>query len=510
MDAASLIKQERNMKLYKELCTKYPGHDAIFKYFISLNENPRTSGNTKQASEWAIRTGKALGGEVKSDKLGNVVVKFPAHPGCENWPGVVVQGHLDMVGTKAADKDFDFHKETVEMYIDGEKLRAKGTTLGGDDGTGVATAFALAEDKTIKRGPYEIMCTIDEEIGLIGASGLVEGELLSKDAKYLINVDSEDWGQICLSCAGGAERLLHLPVVREPAADYEFAKMTLKDFCGGHTGVEINSNRANACRWAATILSQNAASLSGVKYVVDAFNGGNAHNAVPSFCTVVFGVEKGKLEHFKEEMQTVFAALKTRWAKIEVKDPKMLFEAVAAPEKPLTRRSSKTLMDQILGVHHGVFRFSEELDDLVETSESLSLVTLNEKEVVLDVYARSNTNSRMPPVLAYLEAYAQIHGGCCVKKGNDMSGWPAEPDSLIAKKAEEIFEKKFGKKPEIVSIHAGLENGVIMGKYPANGIQSISIGPDVKNPHTIDEFVGIQSFCDLYDYVAAIMPELTN
>jgi len=348
--------------------------------------------------------------------------------------------------------------------------------------------------------------TIDEEFGLIGASGLTEGELLSKNAKYLINVDSEDWGQICLSCAGGAERLLHLPVVRAPIEGYEFAKMILKDFRGGHTGVEIQSCRANACRWAATMFAANQSSLGGTKFAIDAFNGGNAHNAVPSYCSVVFCVPKDKMEEFKKELTEVFNALKARWEKIETKDPKLIFEDVEAPKNPLTIRSSATLMSQILGVHHGFFRVSEELDDLVETSESLSLVTLEEKEVILDVYARSNTNSRMPPVLAYLEAYAQIHGGYCVKKGSDMSGWPAEPDSLIAKKSAEIYERLFKSKPEIVSIHAGLENGVIMGKFPGNNIQSISIGPDVKNPHTIDEYVGLKTWCDLYDWIAHILP----
>jgi dipeptidase D len=192
-----------------------------------------------------------------------------------------------MVGTKAADKEFDFKKDTVEMFLDGDLLRAKGTTLGGDDGTGIAAAFALAE-KDIKRGPLEILCTIDEEIGLIGAQGLVEGELLSKEAKYLINIDSEDWGEICLSCAGAGERLLHLPVVRAKAPEgFSFFKMTLKDFYGGHTGVEIHSNRANAIRWAAALLSENASSLNGTPFIVDAFEGGNAHNAVPSFATVV-------------------------------------------------------------------------------------------------------------------------------------------------------------------------------------------------------------------------------
>eukprot|EP01107_Rhizomastix_libera_P000134 TRINITY_DN1023_c0_g1_i1.p1 TRINITY_DN1023_c0_g1~~TRINITY_DN1023_c0_g1_i1.p1 ORF type:complete len:569 (-),score=122.27 TRINITY_DN1023_c0_g1_i1:1468-2994(-) len=506
----SLITLPRNNELLKTLIQEFPGHESIMKWFLALNEVPRPSHHTQAGSEWCMKVGQMLGGKTKMDKIGNVHIAFPATPGFENSPACVLQGHIDMVGTKKEDIAFNFEKDQLDMYYENGLLHARGTTLGADDGTGIAVALAIAEMKNIKRGPLELLFTVDEEVGLLGASSLVEGELLTDKAKYIINIDSEDWGEICLSCAGGIQRLLHIPVKRAPIeAGYTWTQLKLKDFRGGHTGVEIHQNRANAIKWAVTMLVENKLSTEGTPFRIAKFDGGNAHNAVPSACEVIFGVPSEKSAEFIAASTQMFEAMIPRWNHIETSKPKCEFITVDAPKvAPLTPAASKTMLRCIECVHHGIFRWSDELEGLVECSQSCSVVHLMEKDMEIEVFARSSTNSRFAPMNSYLESVAQIYGGVMTRKGFDMSGWPAEPNSILAVKAGEVFRREFKTEPKITSIHAGLECGVIMGKYPKNQMQSISVGPTVKNPHTVEEFVEVKTFCQVFDFVSKLVEEL--
>jgi dipeptidase D len=265
------------------------------KWFVALSEIPHGSGKLNEAIEWYLKIGKLLKAEyVKKDSFGNISMKFPASSGKEKAPGIVLQGHIDMVCTKSQDLVFNFEKDPIKMIIDGEWLHADQTTLGGDDGIGVACGLAIAEDNDkLIHGSLEILLTTDEEIGLIGACGLKEGELLSDKAKYLLNIDSEDFGEICISCAGAVMRKIHIPVIREKVnKDMIIHNFSLKNLTGGHSGVEIHVGRGNALKWMMKMIADNSVVLSGSAISLIEFAGGNAHNAIPSYCTAKIAVPK--------------------------------------------------------------------------------------------------------------------------------------------------------------------------------------------------------------------------
>jgi len=498
-------------QVYEKLRTQYPECEAMWRNFLALTEIPRPSHHTEKVSKWVQEVGKKLGGEVKADELGNVCIKFPASKGKENMPGIVLQGHLDMVPTKTADLTFNFETDPLVPYIDGELLRATKTTLGGDDGSGVAAALAIAEDKTIERGPLELLFTIDEETGLVGALGLKEGELLSKQAKYLINIDSEDWGEITLSCAGGVDRILSFPMSRSAQSEgFVHYSLTLFDFKGGHSGVDIQIGRANATKWLVEMLLKNDVALAGAEYRITKMHGGNAHNAIPSLATAEFSVAADKAEAFVAAMKEVFDRLKKIYSKIEV-DPKMELKKLDAPtaKQALTFSSTRTALEAITGLQHGVWKWSEAVPSLVETSQSVSVTDLKEDgPLEIEVFARSSINESLEALSNFMIAYSALYGGKQVLHTPDCPGWPAEPNSLLCKKSCAIYKELFGHDVKLVPIHAGLECGIIINKFPENKIEAISIGPDVKNPHTVNETLGLPSCVKLFQFLHKLLPEL--
>ena len=507
----------RNTDLYNELCKKYPDCPDVWKYFVSLTEVPRPSHHTELASKWAQEKGKELGGTVKVDAVGNVAISFPASAGKESCPAVVLQAHLDMVPTKTPDQVHDFTKDPILARLDGDLLRATNTTLGGDDGSGVAAALAIAADKTLVRGPLEILFTIDEETGLVGASNLKEGELLSSNAKYLINIDSEDWGEICLSCAGGVGRELHIPVHRaELPADWEVYNFEYKDFKGGHSGVEIQACRANALKCVVETFANNDVAIAGAEYRIVQLHAGNAHNAIPSLATVEVAFPKDVAAKFIVAVREKFAQILTRYAGIEVtplKAPQLVVTklARASAANALTFSSTRTALRFFESIHHGVFAWSEEIPDLVETSQSLSVIHIPlEGTLSAEVFARSSKNESLTALSNYLAATAALYGGESVVKMADSPGWPAEPESTLCKASVEVYKDLFKEEPKLTSIHAGLECGIIMNKYPKNGMEAISLGPTVKNPHTPDEYIDMNTWVKVYKFVHGIVAKLAN
>jgi len=500
-------------KVYEELCKKYPECPDLWKFFLALTEIPRPSHHTQKVSAWVQEIGKKIGGSVKADKLGNVCIAIPATKGKENLPGIVLQAHLDMVPTKTADLAFNFETDPLVPYIDGELLRATKTTLGGDDGSGVAASLAIANDKTLEHGPIELLFTIDEETGLVGALGLTEGELLSKNAKYLINVDSEDWGEITLSCAGGVDRVLSFPMTRaaqNPA--FKHYTMTVQDFKGGHSGVDIQIGRANATMWLVEMLLKNDLAMVGTEYRITKLHGGNAHNAIPSLATAEFSVPADKADAFVEAIKAVFDRLKKEFVKIEV-EPHLMIEPLEKPtaDKALTFSSTRTALEALSGLHHGVWKWSEAVPSLVETSQSVSVTSIKEDgPMEVEVFARSSVNEALAALSNYMIAYSALYGGKQVEHSPDCPGWPAEPDSRLCKTACSVFKDLFGKEAKIVPIHAGLECGIIINKFPENKIEAISIGPDVKNPHTTMETLGLPSCVKLYQFLTKLIGVLSQ
>jgi len=504
------FKLERNAALFEELKTKFPGCDNVWKWFLLLNEIPRPSAHMELVSQWILDIAKFVhpSATAKRDAAGNAVIYIPASPGLEGKPAIVLQTHLDMVPTTT--RDFDFKKDLLEMFVDGKYLRAKETTLGADDGSGVAIALALAQDSSIKHGPIELLFTVDEEIGLEGAVALKEGELLSSNAKYLINVDSEEFGEICLSCAGAALRHLSIPVQRSPLpAGWRSAKFVISMLLGGHTGVDIHLGRANAIKWLIYMLCENGPAIKGTPFRIHSIKAGNAHNAVPSKAEVEFGVPEDQYDRFVEGMVNVFNALCARWSHIETNPPKL--EIVPATfTEALTYSSSRTACRFLESVHHGIFTWSEQVEILVETSQSLSVVKLEPGSTNLFavVFARSSHPTALNPVHHVLEALTAVYGGTCTKAGTDMSGWPAEPNSTLAKTAVSVFQQTVNAAPNVTSIHAGLECGIIMSKFPANKMEAISVGPTVHHPHTVKEELDCPSVPNLYKFLCSLVSAL--
>ncbi|KAH3742502.1 aminoacyl-histidine dipeptidase [Pelomyxa schiedti] len=508
-----MLRLERNRELYDELKTKFPGCDNVWKWFLALNEIPRPSGHTAAASRWISEIAAKVHPEatVKTDAVGNVCLKIPASRGKEHLPAIVLQTHLDMVPTTNR-PDFDFTRDLIEMYVDEAFLRARQTTLGADDGSGVAIALALAEDPTLDHAPIELLFTIDEETGLIGACALQPGELLSNNAKYLINVDSEEFGEICLSCAGGANRHLRFPMRRGPLeANWKCGKINIDMLMGGHSGCDIHLSRANAIKWLALMLSENECALSGTPYRICSLNGGNAHNAVPSHAEVEFAVPAAKYNEFVTGMTTIFNALVSRWRHVETKPPQC-HVVDATFDQALSFSSSRTACRVLECIHHGVFSWSEQVDTLVETSQSLSIVRLERtsNEIFIVVFARSSHPTALTHVHKTLESITAIYGGSIAVHGTDLSGWPAEPNSKLAKTAVSVFEAVAKGPAKVTSIHAGLECGVIMSKFPANNMEAISVGPTVLNPHTVDERLECPSACKLYEYMVKLIAALSS
>ena len=437
----------------------------------------------------------------------------------ENVPGIVLQAHLDMVPTKTAESTHNFETDAIECRLDGDVLRAKDTTLGGDDGSGVAAIFAVAETcKT--HGPLVLLFTVDEEIGLVGANRLVEGELLPAGARYLVNVDSEEWGELTLSCAGGVDRVLRLPVAREAAgaAGWSAYELELRDFKGGHSGCDIQLHRASATRWAAEMLGANSAAVAGTPYRLAAFVGGHAHNAIPSHCTAVFEVRDADADAFVAAMSSVFHRLCGAYARDEctaAKQPRMAVRRLAAAERParaLTFSSSRSVLCALAGLHQGIWRWSEVCPTLVETSQSIAVarVAPDAGDFEVEVFARSSNNAALAALRTYLAAYAALYGGVAEAHTADYPGWPANPHTTLCETAVALFRREFGVEPRITSIHAGLECGIVMNKYPANNLQAISIGPNVRNPHTVMEHLDLPTCEMLYRFLVKLVSELAS
>eukprot|EP00727_Mastigamoeba_balamuthi_P013525 m51a1_g8796 hypothetical protein (511) ;mRNA; f:243178-245292 len=506
------VSQASNRAIVEQLSALHPEAASVWRHFVSLCEVPHCSGHTAAASRWAEAAGRSLGGDVRADAAGNVSIRFPATPGCEKAPGVVLQAHLDMVGTKLEDLHFDFAKDTISIEVEGDRIRAKGTTLGADDGSGVAVALALAGDKSAAHGPLEILFTVDEEIGMIGANHLGEG-MITAGAKYLVNVDSEEFGELTVSCAGSAKREIRIPVPRAPhaASGWTHYAMKLKDLKGGHSGLQIHVGRANAIKWAAHILLDNKATLTGTQFRLSAFSGGNAHNAIPSACSAELAVPSGSADAFLAEARATFAALYERWSHVEG-TPVLEFTRIDAPTTAdaLTATASRTALRFVESIHHGVWAWSEDCPGLVETSQSLSRAGLAGTEFWAEIYARSAKTESTARMSVVADSIAALYNGRVVRNSADAPGWPADPSSRLCVAAQRVFKEQFGRELSVAPCHAGLECGIILNKYPENHLQAISVGPNLRNPHTTNEFMELSSCVKLLQYLKALLADLSK
>ena len=448
-----------------------------------------------------VNYGKSLGLETLQDEIGNVLIRKPASAGYENHPGVILQGHMDMVPQKNSDKQFDFEKDPIEAYIEdnGQWVTADGTTLGADNGIGVATAMAILADKNAVHPPLEAFFTIDEETGMYGANDLKSGWL---KGKYLLNLDSETEGELYVGCAGGidAEATFAYQPVETEEGDIAL-KVTLKGCKGGHSGCDIHLQRANAIKLLFRFLKDAVANFEARLACVE---GGNMRNAIPREASAVITIP----EESYQDVQDLVDRYEDLWLReydgVET-DLHFTAEEVECPKMEMPEDVQDFLIHAITLCPHGVYRVIPEMPDIVETSNNLAIIETKENTVKVICLARSSVESRKEELASVIQSAFSL-AGAEVKFDGAYPGWKPNFKSGLLKTMKETYEKEFGTEPRIVTIHAGLECGIIGSKY--EGMEMISFGPTIEHPHSPDERVNIATVQKFYRYVQAALKAL--
>lgn len=475
---------------------------AVFDCFAQVNRVPRPSKHEEQMIAFLQQFGEGLGLDTRVDETGNVIIRKPATPGYENRKTVILQSHSDMVCEKNADLDFDFMKDAIQTYVDGEWMKAKGTTLGADDGIGVAMEMAILQATDIEHGPIECVFTRDEETGLTGAEGMKPGFMTGD---YLINLDSEDEGQMFVSCAGGARTTAYYDYTFEPLpAGYFAAKVYVKGLSGGHSGDDINKKRANANRLIVRFLCDEMAQTD--LRLLDIQSGG-LHNAIPREGWALIAVPAAYKEQLRIDLNVFASEVREEYATTE---PDMLIdmESVAdAPQQAIAKTVADKMLLSLRAVHNGVYAMSQDLDWLVETSSNLASIHREQESIVVTTSQRSSVASRIKEMTAVVRAAFTL-GGARAVTNEGYPGWKMNPNSEIVKIAAESYRRLFNKEPKILAIHAGLECGLFSEKYPH--LDMVSFGPTLRGVHSPDERLLIPTVQMVWDHLLDILRNIPN
>lgn len=466
---------------------------AVWNNFEDLNAVPRASKKEEEVIAFAKKFGENLGFPTHVDPVGNVIIKKPATPGMEDRKTVILQSHLDMVHQKNNDTVFDFATQGIQSYIDGDWVKAKGTTLGADNGMGVAAIMTLLASKDIPHPAIEALFTIDEETGMTGAIHLEQGLL---DGKILLNLDTEDDDEFSIGCAGGIDTNTSKQYTEQPVSTGFAYKLTVNGLKGGHSGVDIHLERGNANK-IMNRLMYNAAS-NGLRVV--SLDGGSLRNAIPRESVGVIVVSN---EDFVSELNQRIEDVKFDY---QHEEPNLAIavEKVSLPSKALSVEDSSQLTEILYACHNGVFCMSRAIEGLVETSSSLARVILNEGNFVTQSLQRSSSESGKMDVANTVAAPFRL-AGCNVEQGGSYPGWAPNPDSEILDLMVAKYENLFGEKPKVSAIHAGLECGLLGERYP--GLDMISFGPTIKGPHSPDERVEIKSVQKFWKFLVDILKD---
>ena len=472
----------------------------VFEQFAKINQIPRPSKHEGKMIEYLKQFGESRGLETVVDETGNVIIRKPATKGYENRETTVLQSHMDMVCDKLVDHQIDFMNDPIETYIDGDWMKAKGTTLGADDGIGVAIELAILDSDDIAHGPIECVFTVDEETGLTGAFGMKENFM---SGRYLINLDSEDEGQIFVSCAGGITTEGHFRAEFEEApADYFFLNIQLKGLVGGHSGDDINKKRANAIKLIARFLY---AEMQKTDVRLASFNSGRMHNAIPRDGQVVIAVPNKDKEMLKADWN-VFAA--DAADEFHVTDTAMEFLMESAERQPVMGgQTAQNLIRALQAMHNGILSMcqDEEIAWLVETSSNVASVTTKENEVVVVASQRSNVMSNLRNMAATIKAVLEL-AGAEVVQGDGYPAWKMKANSELTRITVETYRKLFGKDPLVLGIHAGLECGLFSEKYPH--MDMVSFGPTLRGVHSPDERLLIPTVQMVWDHLLEILKNI--
>ena len=452
---------------------------CIWKNFYALTQVPRPSGHLEKIQQFLLDFGRKAGVEVFKDPAGNIVMRKPASPGMENRKGVILQAHMDMVPQKTPESGHDFEKDPIEPWIDGEWVKAKGTTLGADNGLGVAAIMAVMEDKTLRHGPVNALITADEETGMFGANDLPAGEL---EGDILLNLDSEHWGKFVIGSAGGIDVTATLDY-QEADTDMEDAavRVTVKNLRGGHSGLEINEGRANANKLLVQVVRE---AIAQTEARLASWHGGNMRNAIPFKAEAVLTLPKENVPALREMADDWRATFNDEFKLIEPQGVELLIEEVETPQKQVPAEIQDNLVNAIYGCHDGVIRYIPAYPSVVETSSNLAIIDIGEGKACVKILARSSREDMKDYVATMLESCFSM-AGMRVETSGSYGGWDPNPDSEILHLLLREYKELFGKDGIIQVDHAGLECSVILGKYPH--LDVVSLGPTMKSPHTTME-----------------------
>ncbi len=468
----------------------------VWKHFHVLTQIPRPSKNEAEVIAYMKQFGENLGLETIVDEVGNVIIKKPATAGMENRKTVVLQGHLDMVPQKNSDKDFDFEKDPIQTTIDGEWVTADGTTLGSDNGIGVAAAMAVLESTRLVHGPLEALFTIDEETGMTGAFGLKPGLL---DGDILLNMDSEDEGELYVGCAGGIDVSASKSYTEENAPSGHVAYLIhAKGLKGGHSGLDIPLGRANANKVLFRFLMQ---AESDLLIRLSRAEGGDLRNAIPRESSAVILVPEKSANAFETLVASYNEIYRNEFAETEP-DLSFTCEKTGTPSKVVPAAEQRKIIRAVFACPNGVQRMSQSMKGLVETSNNLAVVKVKEGRFLALNLTRSSVDSakeatawKIAAVFHLMDAEVELTGA--------YPGWKPNMESPILKVCREVYNRKFGKIPEVKAIHAGLECGLLGGVYP--NLDMISFGPTIRFPHSPDEKVEIGTVKKFWDFLVAIL-----
>lgn len=473
---------------------------SVFEHFAQINKIPRPSKHEEKMIEYLKNFGESRNLETVVDETGNVVIRKKASKGYENKKTLILQSHMDMVCDKLVDKEINFEEEPIETYVDGEWMKAKGTTLGADDGIGCAMQLAVLDDDTLEHGPVECVFTRDEETGLTGANGMKEGFMTGD---MLINLDSEDEGQFFISCAGGMTTIAKFKTERENAPeDYFFMKLSLKGLHGGHSGDDINKKFANGIKLLARFIY-----LINEKYGVRlvSFNSGRMHNAIPRDGVVVFAVPAQYKENVSVDLNVFTKEVEDEF---HVTENDIHFSLESTDKAPVVKEPVNTKFIQALqAVDNGVMAMcqDEALAWMVETSSNVASVATTDNEITVVASQRSNVMSNLTNMGNTIKALFQL-AGAEVTQGDQYPAWQMKQDSKLTEIVAETYRKLFNKEPQIIGIHAGLECGLFSEKYP--NLDMVSMGPTLRGVHSPDERLLIPTVQMVWDHLLEIMKNI--
>ncbi len=471
----------------------------VWKYFHEITQIPRPSKKEERIIQYLLDFAKKHNLEAKRDKADNVLIRKPATTGMENTTPVILQSHSDMVCEKNSDVEHDFDNDPIITRIDGNWVKATGTTLGGDDGIGVAASLAVLAANDIKHGPLECLFTSDEETGMTGAFGLESGFL---EGKILLNLDSEDEGEVFIGCAGGIDTVAEFNCKTEKLRDnYYSCKIMVSGLNGGHSGDEIDKGLANSNKILNRFLHR---ILSKTDLRIEQFDGGNLRNAIPREAWAIIHLPFEDKELVRKELNIYTAEVKEEYA-ITEKNLQIDLETVTSNSEVLTKELNKTLIESLYACPHGVIAMSQSVKGLVETSTNLASVKFKNNKIVIGTSQRSSVNSALYDIANMVASVFKL-AGANVEHSSGYPGWAPKLDSEILKITKTAYKKLFNEEPIVRAIHAGLECGLFLTKYPH--LDMISFGPTIKGAHSPEERMDIPTVTKFWDLLIEILKNI--